>query len=262
MAEGRRERIRKRIRQEGVDGLFPHELLEYMLYPYIPRKDTAGIARALLAEFGSLHGVFTAKESRLASVKGMTATAAEGIAHYLAATTRIRLSAEKKIDVSTTEKAGRFCNDLFGFRAVEYLYVLALDQRLKLIDYKCVSVGAPGETQFDMRQIANILLDCNASAAILAHNHPSGDLTPSKADLEATGRIGGILKELNIRLCDHLIVFEGKYRSLFRGGMLEIPWRGGATKLASLTVEYDAEGGGDDEEKSDEAPDFNGKSFV
>ena len=76
MAEGRRERIRKRIRQEGVDGLFPHELLEYMLYPYIPRKDTAGIARALLAEFGSLHGVFTAKESRLASVKGMTATAA------------------------------------------------------------------------------------------------------------------------------------------------------------------------------------------
>ena len=113
--------------------------------------------------------------------------------------------------------AARFLQATIGFRCDELLIVLFVDARRRLIDHEIIAVGRPDSVDFDQRRILLRAMGRGASGIIVAHNHPSGDSTPSRSDIEVTRRLADLAEVLGITLHDHLVVAGGKTRSAMFG---------------------------------------------
>ncbi len=219
--EGHRERMRDRIKKQGVESLQNHEVLEYLLYSFIPRRDTNEIAHRLIAEFGSLSGVLSADAEHLEEVPGMTHNAAL----FLSSLPGVFRQYLDDRTSERTELKGRAAarlfmgNKLFGIPD-EQVVVAALDAHEKIISSDIISSGSGDSVQVTVRAIVDFALKNRASGVLLAHNHPSGRVSPSQADVELTYTLFDTLANVGVALLDHFIFCGSDYYSFEEDGRM------------------------------------------
>src|SRR5712691_352022 len=214
---GHRERLRERFRKAGSDAVTDYELLELVLFRALPRRDVKPLAKSLIAKFGSFGEVITAPRSRLAEVDGLGDAAITELKVIEAAAHRLARGEVKRRHVLSSWSAVLdYCRAAMAFADKEQFRVLFLDKRNQLIADEVQGVGTVDHTPVYPREVVKRALELSATAVILVHNHPSGDPTPSRADIEMTKQIIEVAKPLGIAVHDHIIVVKDGHAS-FRG---------------------------------------------
>jgi DNA repair protein RadC len=212
---GHRDRLRARYREHGDTALADYEVLELLLFRLIPRKDTKPIAKALIERFGNLAGVFGAPLSLLQEVNGIGETVALDIKLIASAGQRILKSElrEKQV-LSSWSAVIDYCHAAMAYEAREQFRILFLDKRNVLIADEIQGRGTVDHTPVYPREVVRRALELSATAIILVHNHPSGDPTPSRADIDMTKTIVDTAKPLGITVHDHIIIGKDGHASL------------------------------------------------
>lgn len=212
---GHRDRLRARFRSAGPDGLSDYELLELVLFRSIPRRDVKPIAKDLVKRFGSFAEVVCAPPQRLLEVKGIGESVLADLKLIEAAARRItRGSIAKRPVMASGGAVLDYCRTAMAFAEREHFRILFLDKKNALIADEEQQRGTVDHTPVYPREVIKRALELSASALILVHNHPSGDPTPSPADVRMTREIAEIAKPLGIALHDHLIVGRNGHASL------------------------------------------------
>jgi DNA repair protein RadC len=213
---GHRERARQRFVSLGPEALADYELLELILQLALPRRDTKPLAKDLLARFGSFSGVFGASVTDLATVKGMGETTAIALKVVQAAGQRFareRVGRDAPL-LSSWSQVIDYCHAAMAHNEVEEMRILYLDKKNRLIADEVAQRGTIDHTPVYPREVLKRALQLSATALILVHNHPSGDPTPSSADVHMTRQIEEISKPLGITVHDHLIIGRSGHASL------------------------------------------------
>jgi len=209
MHEGHRKRLADRFLKEGFEGFKEHEILEYLLFYALPRIDTNPVAHRLIETFGSLAGVFEAAPEDLAQVEGIGERSALFLSMFpeaFRAYERSKLG--KRPFIKTIKDACDFTKALLFGKAYEQFYVIWLDTQNRVIHFERLSEGGTSESPVYLNKIAAAALRHRAAKGIVAHNHPGGNVLPSKADIDTTHDIMKALNTLGINLIDHIIVGE------------------------------------------------------
>lgn len=202
-----RARMRETIRKTGVAGLPDINLLEYLLFHSISRKDTNEIAHRLLNTFGSLNGVFNASYEQLLEVEGMGESSALLISLIPGISRRYVESGEsKKINLSESEDAVDYIKTKYYGEKKEVFYMLCLDVLGNLINCCKLGEGTPETVLVDKRNILETAFRNKADTVIFAHNHPNGIAAPSRDDIDMTGDLTAIFRKVGVRIADHIIV--------------------------------------------------------
>ncbi|HEY5211078.1 MAG TPA: DNA repair protein RadC [Stellaceae bacterium] len=218
---GHRDRLRAKLLSAGPEALADYELLEFLLFSARPQGDVKPIAKALIARFGSLAGVLAADRTALTSVPGVKdASAATVLATRAAALHMVRARVEDRPVLGSWQALLDYCGAAQGFAEIEEFRLLFLDRKNALIADERQQRGTVDHTPVYPREVVKRALDLGASALILLHNHPSGDTTPSRADIDMTRAIANALKPVGIALHDHLIVGRGHHSSLKSLGLI------------------------------------------
>ena len=212
---GHRERLRERFRGAGPDALSDYELLELVLFTAQPRRDVKPLAKALLKTFGSFAEVVHAPETRLREIKGVGDAAIHQFRLIAAASHRIAKGELKnRKSLSSWQDVIDYCRTSMAFAEKEQFRLLFLDKRNQLIADEVQQTGTVDHTPVYPREVIKRALELSATAIILVHNHPSGDPTPSQADIQMTRAIVDIAKPLGIAVHDHIIVGRNGHASL------------------------------------------------
>jgi len=208
-----RDRLRQRFAEGGADAVPDYELLEMILYRAIPRGDTKPLAKALLKRFGDINHVLAAPEARLKEVVGVGDRVVfelklmQAVGHRMA-----RAKVLKKPILSSWDALLEYCQTAMAHRDLEQFRVLYLDRKNVLIADEAQADGTVDHVPVYPREVVKRALELNASALILVHNHPSGDPTPSQADIDMTYAIRDAAEVLGLAIHDHLVI--GKAREL------------------------------------------------
>ncbi|MEM9938133.1 MAG: DNA repair protein RadC [Pseudomonadota bacterium] len=219
--QGHRDRLRTKLIARGADALEDYELLETLLFAFIPRRDVKPVAKALLARFGSLSAVLAADPVDLVKVSGI----GETVAAYIKATREIGTRAARE-DIQVRPIISSWTALLAYVRSQlqhedrEQFRVMFLDRKNQLIADELMNQGTVDHAPVYPREIARRALELSASALILVHNHPSGDPTPSRADIDMTREIIDALSPLEITVHDHLIAARGGVTSFKSQGLI------------------------------------------
>jgi DNA repair protein RadC len=212
---GHRERLRDRFREAGAQALSDYELLELVLFRAIPMRDVKPLAKDLIKEFGSFAEVIAAPFERLKKVKGLGEAAATDLKIMQAVTSRMTQGAVKERDMlSSWPMVLDYCRTKLAFDDKESLHILFLNKRNHLIRGETQQTGTVDHTPVYTREVVKRALELQATAIILVHNHPSGDPTPSRADIHMTKSIIDIAQPLGIAVHDHIIVGKDGHASL------------------------------------------------
>jgi DNA repair protein RadC len=212
---GHRERLRDRFVQAGADALADYELLELLLFRAIPRADTKPLAKALIDRFGSFAEVLGAPPRLLGEVKGVGPAVALEIKIAAAAAERMLKSTIRGRQVLTSWSAViDYCRAAMAFETREQFRILFLDKKNALIADEVQQTGTVDHTPVYPREIVRRALELSSTAIILVHNHPSGDPTPSRADIEMTKLIVDSARPLGISVHDHIIIGKSGHASL------------------------------------------------
>jgi DNA repair protein RadC len=204
---GHRERLRARFHAAGPDALADYELLEMILFAAIPRKDTKPLAKALIARFGTYADVIHAPETRLRDVEGVSDGVVTQLKLVRASALRLmRQQVMGKPVLSTWSAVLDYCRVSMGFEQREHFRILFLDRKNNLIADEVQQSGTVDHTPVYVREVVKRALELSASALVLVHNHPSGDPTPSRADIDMTLQIVAAAKPLGVLVHDHIIV--------------------------------------------------------
>jgi DNA repair protein RadC len=207
--------LRARFREAGADALADYELLELILFRALPRRDVKPLAKALLARFGSFAEVVAAAPPLLAEIDGMGEAAIAEIKIVHAAANRLARGEMKRRPVlSSWTSVLDYCRTAMAFAEREQFRVLFLDKRNRLIADEMQAVGTVDHTPVYPREVVKRALELSATALVLVHNHPSGDPTPSRADIEMTKQIVDVARPLGIEVHDHIIVGKEGHSSL------------------------------------------------
>jgi DNA repair protein RadC len=218
---GHRERLRERLLAAGADALPDYELLEFLLFGARPRGDTKPLAKALLKRFGSFAAVLGAEKEALLDVPGVgEASAAALIAVRAAARRLLRAEIESRPVIGSWQALLDYCTAAAGYAAVEEFRLLFLDKKNALILDEPQQRGTVDHTPVYPREVVKRALELGASAIIMVHNHPSGDTTPSKADIEVTRSVARALATVGIALHDHIVIGRGRHSSFKSLGLL------------------------------------------
>ena len=210
---GHRERLRERFHGAGPDALSDYELLEMALFPALPRRDTKPLAKTLLN--GSFAEVIHAPETRLREIDGIGDAAITQLKLIAAAASRIaKGQLKQRTLLSSWNDVIDYCRTSMAFADKEQFRILFLDKRNQLIADEVQQVGTVDHTPVYPREVIKRALELSATAIILVHNHPSGDPTPSQADIQMTRAIIDIATPLGISVHDHIIVGKNGYASL------------------------------------------------
>ena len=212
---GHRERLRERFLDAGPDSVSEYELLELVLFRAIPRRDVKPLAKALIAKFGSFGEVVSASRQRLQEIDGLGEAAIAEIKIVQAAASRLaRGEAKKRTVLSSWSAVLDYCRTTMAFADKELFRVIFLDKRNQVIADEVQQTGTVDHTPVYPREVVKRALEVSATAIILVHNHPSGDPTPSRADIQMTQSIVEIAKPLGISVHDHIIVGKEGHSSL------------------------------------------------
>ena len=212
---GHRERLRARFRDAGSDAVSDYELLELVLFRAIPQRDVKPLAKDLVARFGSFAEVIAAPHPRLLEVKGMGEAVITELKIVHAAAQRLtRGEMRKRPVLSSWGSVLDYCRTAMAFAEKEQFRLLFLDKRNQLIADELQQTGTVDHTPVYPREVVKRALELSATALILVHNHPSGDPTPSRADIQMTQAIIDVAKPLGIAVHDHIIVGKEGHASL------------------------------------------------
>src|SRR6187397_739587 len=218
---GHRSRLRARFRDSGAEAINDYEFLELVLFRAIPRRDVKLLAKNLIATFGSFAEVISASPARLGEIKGLGAAAITELKIVHAAAIRLaRGQVRKRPVLSSWSSVIDYCRTTMAFAEKEQFRVLFLDKRNQLIVDELQQTGTVNHTPVYPREVVKRALELQATAMILVHNHPSGDPTPSRADIEMTGEIKAAATVFGIVLHDHIIIGNGRHVSLRQEGLL------------------------------------------
>ena len=212
---GHRQRLKERFASAGPESLPDYELLELVLFSAIPRRDTKPTAKRLLERFGSFAEVINAPPERLKEVKGVGDAAVTQLKLVRAGALRLMQGGimQRPVLASWTAVLD-YCRAAMGFEAREQFRILFLDKKNRLIADEVQQQGTVDHTPVYIREVVKRALELSASAIILVHNHPSGDPTPSRADIDMTRQIVDAAKPLGITVHDHVIVGRQGHASL------------------------------------------------
>lgn len=204
---GHRDRLREKLTLAGGLALHDYELLELYLFRSIPRRDVKPIAKDLIARFGDLGGVAAAPVEQLVTVKGVSDRVAADLKLIKALSER--LAREQVIGrpaIASWSALINYCRTAMQHATTEQFRVLFLDRKNKLIADEVLGEGTIDHAPVYPREVVKRALAHESSAIILVHNHPSGDATPSQADIEMTRNLMDICKPFDIVVHDHLVI--------------------------------------------------------
>lgn len=218
---GHRKRLRERLLATNVDGVQDYELLEVLLYAGNPRGDTKPLAKKLIKQFGSLARVISAPADELLKCDGMGEAAAVSLVVVREAALRlIKLDIEEKPILQSWKALLDYCRASMSLNRTEQFRIFFLDTKNQLIADELQQEGTVDHTPVYPREVVKRAIALGASAIILAHNHPSGDVTPSKADIDMTRKIKEAASSIGIKLHDHLIIGGAKHYSFASNNLL------------------------------------------
>jgi DNA repair protein RadC len=214
---GHRQRLRQRFLEAGSDAVSDYELLELVLFRAIPQRDLKPLSKSLIATFGSFAEVIAAPPQRLAEIKGLGDAAIVELKIVQGAANRLaRGQVKKRPLLSSWSNVLDYCRTAMAFADKEQFRILFLDKRNQLIADEVQQTGTIDHTPVYPREVVKRALELSATAVILVHNHPSGDPTPSRADIQMTQSIIDVAKPLGISVHDHIIVGKEGHAS-FKG---------------------------------------------
>jgi len=218
---GHRQRLRDRFAKAGSDGIADYELMELLLFRAIPRRDVKPLAKTLIDQFGSFGAAIAADAARLAEIEGISDTVISEFKIVQAAA--LKLSQAKILDrpaLSSWAALIDYCNAAMAYNDTEQFRILFLDRKNVLIADEIQQKGTIDHTPVYPREVVKRALELSASSFILVHNHPSGDPTPSQADIDMTRQIVESAKPLGISVHDHLVIGKGSHVSFKTLGLI------------------------------------------
>ena len=226
--QGHRERIKEKFLKNGIDGFAEYEILELLLTYCIPRKDTKPIAKELLNKFKSLDNVFKADFDKLSAIDGLGKNSIaflKLIGDLPSIIYKDELKNKKLIDKETLKISNKdillkYLRNKIGYEEIEKFYVLYLSSSNEVIEFEENSVGTLDRSSVYPREIYKKIINLNAKSVILAHNHPSDNITPSKCDIELTNEIAKGLKNFGALLIEHIIITKNSYFSFLEEGLI------------------------------------------
>jgi len=227
-SQGHRERIKEKFLKNGIDGFAEYEILELLLTYCIPRKDTKPIAKELLNKFKSLDNVFKADFDKLSAVDGLGKNSIaflKLIGDLPSIIYKDELKNKKLVDKETLKISNKdillkYLRNKIGYEEIEKFYVLYLSSSNEVIEFEENSVGTLDRSSVYPREIYKKIINLNAKSIILAHNHPSDNITPSKCDIELTNEIARGLKNFGALLIEHIIITKNSYFSFLEEGLI------------------------------------------
>ncbi len=212
---GHRARLRQRFVDGGAEAIPDYELVEMILFRVFPRGDTKPLAKKLLARFGTFAEVINAPQDRLLEVEGIGERAVAELKFMRAVALRLmRGDIMQKTVLGSWNQVLDYCRAAQGFDSREVFRILFLDKRNQLIADEVQQTGTVDHTPVYVREVVKRALELSATAIILVHNHPSGDPTPSRADIDMTKHIVDAARPLGISVHDHIIVGRQGHASL------------------------------------------------
>jgi DNA repair protein RadC len=218
---GHRQRLKQKFKTAGIDALHDYEVLELLLTYVIRQQNVKPLAKALLEQFGSLKGILDTELADLQTVSGIGEHSAillklvkETAALYL------KQKAKEKKQVTCTSELLDYCRTVMGGKRDEEFCVIYLDAQNQIIEFETIQRGVVNQAVVYPRQVLESALKKKASAIILAHNHPSGHVRPSDADIRLTKTIQETAKVLDILVHDHIIVGENRFFSFREEGLM------------------------------------------
>jgi DNA repair protein RadC len=212
---GHRMRLRERFRSAGPDALSDYELLEMVLFRSLPRGDVKPLAKTLIKKFGSFAEAVHAPETLLREIDGLGEATITEIKLIAATASRVAKGRVKqRTMLSSWNDVIDYCRTSMAFADKEQFRILFLDKRNQLISDEVQQTGTVDHTPVYPREVIKRALELSATAILLVHNHPSGDPTPSQADVTMTKAIIDIAGPLGISVHDHIIVGKGGHASL------------------------------------------------
>ena len=221
---GHRKRLRERLRRGGYTALHDYELLELILFKALPRRDVKPLARDLLDRFGDLSGVLSATDARLLEVTGIGQEVITEFRLIEAVALNFRQSRiMHKPALANWNQMISYCRTKIAEKNKEEFHVLFLDKKNHIIADEMMGSGTVDHAPVYPREVIKRALELSASGLILVHNHPSGDPTPSKADIDITNKLYALASQFNIVVHDHLIVGRVDEVSFKNLGLLEPP---------------------------------------
>lgn len=202
-----RARLREKFEKAGAGALADYELLELLLFRVIPRRDTKPLAKALIARFGDLSAVLAAAPQRIAEVEGAGPAVAAELSVLQAVLERgQKAEFSKRPVVSSWSALLAYCRTAMAHAPREQFRVLFLDVKNQLIADEVLNEGTIDHAPVYPREVARRALELSAASVILVHNHPSGDPSPSPADVQITKEIIAAAKAVGVKVHDHLVI--------------------------------------------------------
>ena len=226
--QGHRERIKEKFLKNGIDGFAEYEILELLLTYCIPRKDTKPIAKELLNKFKSLDNIFKADFDKLSAIDGLGKNSIvflKLIGDLPSIIYKDELKNKKLVNKETLKISNKdillnYLRNKIGYEEKEKFYVIYLSSSNEVIEFEENSVGTLDRSSVYPREIYKKIINLNAKSVILAHNHPSDNITPSKSDIELTNEIAKGLKNFGALLIEHIIITKNSYFSFLEEGLI------------------------------------------
>lgn len=219
---GHRERLRKKLLNAGGAALADYELLELILMQAIPRKDVKPLAKEILKVFGSFAEAVSAPAGELMKIDGVKEATAALFA--VIRESGVRMLKDQVSEAPVLSNWGRmiaYCRAAQGMKKIEVFRVLFLDTGNRLIKDEVLQEGTVNQAMVYPREIAKRALELSAVSLVMVHNHPAGNLKPSKNDISMTKAVEEALNTLGISLLDHVIVAKSGYMSFRESGFLK-----------------------------------------
>ena len=218
---GHRQRLRARFLKGGAEAMPDYEMLEMLLFGAQPRRDVKPLAKELLRRFGSFAEVISAEPERLSQIEGIGEGAVTALkAVHAAAQRLLREGVMQRPVLTNWEALMDYCRASLAFERTERFRVLFLNRKNVLIADEIQQKGTVDHTPVYPREIVKRALELGATALIMVHNHPSGDPSPSEADITMTREVRDAGEKLGIELHDHVVVAKGGYPSFKSLGLL------------------------------------------
>lgn len=217
---GHRDRLRDRFMEAGAEALADYELLELILFRAIPRRDVKPDAKQLIKRFGSLADVISADPALLREETGSESVVRELKIVQAAALHLAQSAVLNRPLLSSWSALLEYCHAAMAYEKNEMFRILFLDHKNVLIADETQQMGTVDHTPVYPREVMKRAMNLSASAIILVHNHPSGDPTPSRADIEMTKQIIEAGRPLKIAVHDHIVIGRGKTASFRQLGLI------------------------------------------
>ncbi len=211
---GHRQRLRARFLQSGLDGFLGYEIVELLLTLGTPRRDCKQMAKQVIKKFGGLRGALDSTIEDLQQIKGIGPQNAFGLKLFQAISERYaKEKIPKKILLDSPKAVTNYLREKIGKTKKEHFMILCLDTSNNLVKISDISIGTLNASLIHPREVFKEAIQASAARVILAHNHPAGNLTPSKEDIKITKSLVAAGKIIDIEVLDHIIVSNTSFCS-------------------------------------------------